>query len=417
MQVTLAYAKGEQEVTVQEEQVLRVLAPNPVDITGPRGEEAVRKALASPIGTKPLGEILRPGESVVIVTSDVTRPFPAYQVLPSLLKELAAAGIAMDDVLIVFALGSHRKHSEAEMRQLVGDKVFERVRCVDHDPADCVRMGVSSYGTPYDVFRPVAEAKRRICLGNIEYHYFAGYSGGAKAIMPGVCQREAIQSNHSMMVREEAHAGRLEGNPVRADIDEVLRYCPVDFIVNVVLDEHKEILYAVSGDPVLAHREGCAFLDRLYKTPIPARADIVLVSPGGYPKDINLYQAQKALDNAKHAVRDGGVIVLCASCAEGLGEKVFERWMTTAPDTRHLTLEIQRNFELGGHKAAAIAMVMERCQVFLVSDLPEEFVSQIFFKPYPSLEAAYQAAQQQLGENASVIVMPYGGSTLPQVRE
>ncbi len=415
MKIQLAYAKEQQEVTVRDTCVLSVLTPNDVSLSGPGGQEAVRQALLHPVGVKRVGEWVHPGERIAILTSDITRPCPSHMILPPLLAELEAAGVAMEDVLIVFALGSHRKHTEAEMRMLVGDDVYQRVRCVDHDPADFVHMGSSSRGTPYDVFRPVAEAQRRICLGNIEYHYFAGFSGGAKAVMPGVCRRDAIQANHSMMVREEAHAGRLAGNPVREDIDEVLQFCPVDFIVNVVLDEHKEILYAVCGDPILAHREGCAFLDRLYKTPIPARADIVLVSPGGFPKDINLYQAQKALDNAKHAVRDGGVIVLCAACPEGLGEKVFQRWMTTAPSTAFLTEEIQRNFELGGHKAAAIGMVMEKCRVFLVSDMPEDFVSSIFFTPYPTLEAAYRAAQGLLGEDASVIVMPYGGSTLPQV--
>jgi len=416
MQVKLAYGKGEQMTDVPGNLLLSVLAPNPVEPSETRGEAEVRRALAKPIGTKQIGEIVHPGESVAIVTSDITRPFPAYQVLPPLLEEMEAGGVDLRDVTIVFALGSHRRHTETEMRKLVGDKVFERVRCIDHDPEDCVRVGVSSRGTPYDVFRPVVEAKRRICLGNIEYHYFAGYSGGAKAIMPGVCKRDAIQANHSMMVRDEAHAGKLEGNPVREDIDEVLRYCHIDFIVNVVLSEHKEILRAVCGDAIHAHRAGCVYLDRLYKVAIPFRADIVLVSPGGYPKDINLYQAQKALDNAKHAVKDGGAIILCASCAEGLGEKVFERWMTTAPDTLYMTEEIQRHFELGGHKAAAIGMVMQKCRVYLVSDLPADFVSGIFFTPAASLDSAYQAAQTQLGGRASVLVMPYGGSTLPQVR-
>ncbi len=414
MQVKLAFAKTYQEATVAEEHLVATLTPNVLEDAGPRGQDAVRAALAHPIGTPRVGEIVRPGESVAIVTSDITRPFPAWQVLPPLLEELEAAGVSMGDVSVVFALGSHRKHTEAEMRKLVGDRVFERVRCMDHDPADTVRMGVSSMGTPYDVYRPVAQANRRICLGNIEYHYFAGFSGGAKAIMPGVCTRDTIQANHSMMVRQEAFAGKLAGNPVREDIDEVLDCCPVDFIVNVVLDEHKEILYAVCGDAVRAHRQGCAFLDRLYKISIPRRADIVLVSPGGYPKDINLYQAQKALDNAKHAVRDGGVIVLCASCAEGMGEGVFERWMTTCPSTRYMTEEIQRRFELGGHKAAAIGLVMERCGVYLVSDLPADFASRIFFTPFPTLEEAYRAARRALGSDASVIVMPYGGSTLPE---
>ena len=415
MQVKLAFGKTHQETTVEDRRIVAVLTPNALEQTGPRGQDAVRNALANPIGTPRVGEIVRPGESVAIITSDITRPFPSWQVLPLLLAELETAGVKMRDVTVVFALGSHRGHTEAEMRKLVGDTVFERVRCVDSDPKDSVRMGVSSRGTPYDVFRPVAEARRRICLGNIEYHYFAGYSGGAKAIMPGVCTRDAIQLNHSMMVRDEAHAGKLEANPVREDIEEVLAFCPVDFILNVVLDEHKEILHAVGGHAILAHREGCAFLDRLYKISVPKRADIVLVSPGGFPKDINLYQAQKALDNAKHAVRDGGVIVLCASCAEGLGEKVFERWMTTCPSTRFMTEEIQRHFELGGHKAAAIGMVMQKCRVFLVSDLPQEFVSKIFFTPYATLDEAYRAARELLGENASVTVMPFGGSTLPEV--
>ncbi len=414
MQVKLPFAKAEQATEIPQERILAVLAPNTLHDTGLCGQEAVEQALANPVGTPRVGDIVRPGESVAIITSDITRPFPSWQVLPPLLRELEAAGVSMDDVTVVFALGSHRKHTEAEMRKLVGDAVFRLVRCVDHDPADCVRMGVSSRGTPYDVYRAVAEAKRRICLGNVEFHYFAGYSGGAKAIMPGVCKRDAIQANHSMMVRDEARAGKLDGNPVREDIDEVLAFCPVDFIVNVVLDEHKQIIHAVCGDAIMAHREGCAFLDRLYKIRIPGRADIVLVSAGGYPKDINLYQAQKALDNAKHAVRDGGIIILCASCAEGMGEGVFERWMTTCPSTLYMTEEIQRHFVLGGHKAAAIGLVMQRCSVYLVSDLPADYVSSIFFTPFPTLEAAYCAAQEAMGGRASVIVMPYGGSTLPE---
>ena len=171
-----------------------------------------------------------------------------------------------------------------------------------------------------DIFTPVARADRRICLGNIEYHYFAGYSGGAKAIMPGVSTRAAIQANHSRMVEETSRAGLLEGNNLRADIEEAGAVCGIDFILNVVLDEHKEIIKAVAGDVTAAHRAGCAFLDTLYLKKIPRRADIIVVSQGGAPKDLNLYQTQKALDNAKHAVRRGGTVILVGSCKEGLGE-------------------------------------------------------------------------------------------------
>ena len=286
---------------------------------------------------------------------------------------------------------------------------------MDGNTADCVHIGETSRGTPVDIVRTVAEADRRICLGNIEYHYFAGYSGGAKAIMPGVSTRAAIQANHSRMVEETAHAGKLEGNPVREDIEEAAAMVGVDFIVNVVLDAQKEIIRAVAGDVTAAHRVGCAFLDTLYRKEIPQRADIVLVSQGGAPKDLNLYQTQKALDNAKHAVKPGGVVVLIGSCKEGLGEKTFEEWLTTAPTPHSLIERIKKEFRLGGHKAAAIAMVLEKADIYLVSDMEDALVERLLMKPFHSVQAAYDAAVEKCGADASVLVMPYGGSTLPRV--
>lgn len=223
--------------------------------------------------------------------------------MPLLLSEVYEAGVKKEDITLVFGLGSHRKMTDEEHRHLAGEQAFAEIRCEDGDSSDCVHLGVTKSGTPVDVVRTVAEADRRICIGNIEYHYFAGYSGGAKAIMPGVSTPAAIQSNHSMMVREEAHTGKLEGNPVREDIEEAGKMCGIDFILNVVLNEKKEIIRAVAGDAVKAHREGCRFLDTLYQVSIPHRADIVIVSDGGAPKDLNLYQTQKALDNSKHAVK------------------------------------------------------------------------------------------------------------------
>ena len=302
------------------------------------------------------------------------------------------------------------------MRKLAGERAWQEIRCVDGAPEDCVHLGVTSRGTPVDITRVVAEADRRVCLGNIEYHYFAGYSGGAKAIMPGVSTRAAIQANHSMMVQEAACAGNLDTNPLRQDIEEAAALCGVDFLLNVVLDEHKQILRAVAGDVTAAHRAGCAFLDTLYRKEIEQRADIVIVSQGGAPKDLNLYQTQKALDNAKHAVRDGGVVILVGSCKEGLGEKTFEAWMTAAPTPHSLIERIQREFRLGGHKAAAIAMVLEHADIYLVSDLAPELVASLFMQPFSTVQAAYDAAAEKLGKDASVLVMPYGGSTLPHVR-
>ncbi len=414
MRYELGFGKSIQPVEIDEKNVLDVLLPNPIekDLTG---EAEVRRALAAPpIGSAPLSQIVKPGEKIAIITSDITRPVPTWKIMPALLDALYAAGCRAEDLLLVFALGSHRSHTSEEQRHLAGERAWNEIRCVDSDVKDCVHLGVTKNGTPVDIFRPVAEADRVICLGNIEYHYFAGYSGGAKAVMPGVSTREAIQANHSRMVRPEACAGRIAGNPVREDIEEAAALLGVDFIVNVVLDEHKEIIRCFTGDVTAAHRAGCAFLDTLYAKPIQKRADIVIVSQGGAPKDLNLYQTQKALDNAKHAVRDGGIIILVGSCREGLGEKTFEEWLTGAPTSHSLVERIEREFKLGGHKAAAIAMVLERAEIYLVSEMAPEFVESLFMKPFPSLEAAYAAAAEKLGPDASVILMPYGGSTLPK---
>ncbi len=416
MKLSFGFGTGTQEVEVPEENLMGVLHANEVE-TGLTGEAEVRRALSEPIGSSRLRDLVKPGEKVAIVTSDITRPMPTWTVMPALLDELYAAGCVPEDITLVFALGSHRRHTEEERKHLAGERAWAEVSCVDADAADCVHMGTTKAGTPVDITRVVAQADRRICLGNIEYHYFAGYSGGAKAIMPGVSTRAAIQSNHSMMVRPEACAGALESNPLRMDIEEAGAVCGIDFIVNVVLSEHKEILRCVAGDAVEAHRAGCAFLDTLYLKELPRAADIVLVSQGGAPKDMNLYQTQKALDNARHAVKQGGVIILIGSCKEGMGERVFEEWMTTASSPDAMIERIGRDFQLGGHKAAAIAMTLKKAQVWLVSDMEPEFVRSIFLEPWPSAQAALEAAFAKLGPEAAVLAMPYGGSTLPRVAD
>lgn len=413
MRVQIAIDDRREELVLPEQRVLGVLEQNQLEVQE-MGEACVRRALGNPIGSPRLRELVAPGEKIAIITSDLTRPLPSHLILPALLEELEEAGCRLEDVTVVFALGCHRKQTEAEMRKLVGDAVYERVRCIDGNVDDVVHMGTTRSGTPVDIDRTVAEADRRICLGNIEYHYFAGYSGGAKAIMPGVSTRAAIQSNHSKMVQEAACAGNLDHNPVRDDLEEAIEHCPIDFIVNVVLDEHKQIVHAVAGHFIEAHRAGCAFLDQLYLKPIEQRADIVICSQGGKPKDLNLYQTQKALDNAKHAVRDGGIIILVGSCKEGMGEDVFEDWMTRAEDPEDLIRWTEENFTLGGHKAAAIALVLRRARIFLVSDLEPDFVRSIFMEPYPTVQSAYEAAERILGDQSSILVMPYGGSTLPR---
>lgn len=416
MKLTFGFGAAAQEVEVPDRNLMGILTANEVEI-GLTGSEEVARALAEPIGAPPIGEVVEPGEKLAIVTSDITRPCPSWLILPPLLDTLYAAGVQKEDITLVFALGSHRAHTEEEKRHLAGERAWREIRCVDSDPDDCVHLGETRHGTPVDITRVVAEADKRICLGNVEYHYFAGYSGGAKAIMPGVFTRTAIQVNHSMMADPNARVGKLEGNPIREDIEEAASLCGIDYIVNVVLDEHKCIIRAVAGDVTQAHRAGCRFLDTLYRKDIPRRADIVLVSQGGAPKDLNLYQTQKALDNAKHAVREGGVIILIGSCKEGLGERTFGRWIEEAASPHDLVVRVRESFELGGHKAAAIALVLEKSDIFLVSGMEKDLVRRCFLTPFPDAQSAFDEAVKRLGPDASVLAMPYGGSTLPCVRK
>ncbi len=414
MKLSIGFGHKPQEIEIDDSLIMGILEPNEIQL-GLTGEEEVKRSLKNPIGTGRLSQIVKKGEKVVIVTSDITRPLPSYKVIPSILDELYEVGVSPEDITVVFALGSHRPHTQEEIIQLVGERVYKEVKCIDSDANDSVSMGITKGGTPVDVFRVVAEADRRICIGNIEYHYFAGYSGGAKAIMPGVSTPAAIQANHRNMVLDDAKVGRLIDNPVRDDLNEAIQYCPIDFIVNVVLNEKKEIIFSVAGDYIKAHRVGCEFLDKIYKKQLQEKADIVIVSQGGAPKDINLYQTQKALANAEHAVKDGGIIILVGSCKEGFGSKIFEEWMTEADSPDDIIARIREKFVLGGHKAAAIALVQKKAKIFMVSEMDADIVKSIFMEPYTSVQEAYNDAIKELGQDVKVLVMPYGGSTLPVV--
>lgn len=411
-EMELGYGTGTQKVRIPEDVIAHILVPNQAECGMPEAD-ILERALDEPIGTDLLEKLAAGKKDVVIITSDITRPMPSWRVLPHVLKRLEKAGVSRSDITVVFAVGTHRRQSPEEMRHLVGDDIYDTYRCMDSSECSFVRLGNTTAGTPVDIADKVAQADLRICLGNIEYHFFAGYSGGAKAIMPGVSTMDAIRKNHSRMIHPMAKAGMLAGNPVREDLEEAAGICGADFLLNVVLDEHKNVIYAVAGDLKEAHRQGCRFLDGFYRKEIRELADIVIVSQGGAPKDLNLYQTQKALANAEQAVRQGGIIILAGACPEGLGGVVFEQWMLEAENLDSILERIQQDFQIGGHKAASFARALKRARIFLVSGIDKKLVKDIFMEPFDYVQDAYNAAVRDLGPEARVIVMPYGGSTLP----
>ena len=411
LEISFPYAHSHRSLKVPADQLAGVIRPRTPRVL--QDEEALLAAAMSyPIGTDRLARLAHGAESAAIVISDLTRPCPSMQLLPPVLQELRAAEVAEDRILILLALGLHRPMTEDEIIAAVGEDVYSTYPVVNHDPGDTLQLGTTKRGTPVEISRPLVQADVRICLGNVEFHYFAGYSGGAKAVLPGCASAAAIAANHAWMVRREACGGRLDGNPVRDDLEEAVDMLGVDFILNVVVDAEHCITGAAAGDVTRAHRMLCDQVAARGLIPLDTPADIVVASAGGFPKDINLYQAHKALENASLFLRDGGILILAAACSEGVGQDVFADWMMQGWTPEDLAGRIQRGFVLGGHKASAIGSILTRKTIFLVSAFPDAVVRQMGMEPFPNLGEAFKAATVRL-PGARVLALPDVTSVLP----
>ncbi len=399
----LPYGKTELTVDIPSKYQVKTVKP---DDAGKAANEIteIELALKCPINSRRLSEIARQGEKAVIIVSDTTRPTPTAKLLPPLISELNAGGI--EDITVVFGLGIHRKQTEDEKRAILKE-LYGKIKSIEHDIDNCVYLGTTKRGTPVEVFKPVVDADIVICTGTIEFHYYAGYSGGAKSILPAVSSRKSIYANHALMLDPKSSAGRLD-SPVREDIEEAAAILGIDFILNVVLNDRKETVFAAAGNYIDAHRKCVAFLDKLSRVKVEP-ADIVIVSPGGWPKDIDIYQSHKALEHARNAVKEGGSLILAAECREGYGNRVFEEWLNFNRDD--VIERFKSGFVMGGHKAALIAALAKRVDLYLVSSLTDDMVRKAYFTP-ATLKDALDMALRKHGDDAKIIAMPYGGSML-----
>ncbi len=415
---SMAYGKKEVSVSLENLDLLDVIKIKDIPpLTEP--ETALKEALAKPWESLPLRDRVRAGETVAVIVNDDTRVANTPFFLPTLLEEIKAGGVAGEDISIVFANGTHRLLPEETQRQLIGAEVYNKYTIINHDCRDrenLVYVGTTSRGNRVEINRQVAEADRVVLTGSIVYHFFAGYGGGRKALMPGVAGYETILFNHSLMLQEGAELARLEGNPVHEDILEAVSFVKPDFLLNAVLNEKKDFLGFFAGDYLAAHAEGCKLVDKAYGVPLPKKAELVIASCGGYPKDLNLYQAQKTLDNAIRAVVSGGVVILLAACPEGLGSSVLEEWLEKYCSPQEICEAVQKEFVIGGHKAYALTRLTETAHIIMVSDLPPALVEKIYYKPAGSLQEALEMAQGFLGkEKPTTYLMPQGSLTLPLV--
>jgi nickel-dependent lactate racemase len=414
--VWLPYGKTDVCVRVPARNLLGTIEP--AERQGaPDGKAEVERALKEPIGSKRLGEIAKPESKVAIVVDDATRKAPSEMMLLPVLAELNAAGVKDENVTVIFGCGTHRAVKPEEAAALLGAEALKRVKTVSHDclSKDLVYVGTTkTHGNKVYVDRVFADADVKVLLGDVGFHYYAGYGGGRKSVLPAVCGSETIKHNHAMLLHAEARTGNLEGNPVHRDMTEAARLAKVDFIVNVVENKRGEIVKAFAGDLEQAFLEAVKLVDEMYRVTVDRRADIVVASAGGYPADINLYQAYKALDNALDAVKRGGVIILVAECPEGHGNQVFYDWMTHFGDLKSVEHEIKRNFVFGGHKAYYLFKALQNHQIILVSSLPDYYATSVFkLRTARAVNDALAEALKIAGSASRVWAMPQGSYTLP----
>jgi len=404
MVIKIPYWKNNIKLNIPDKNILNIVT---ADRQGANIDEdkIIADALENPVESKKLSEIAKGKKSAIVLASDITRPCPSYKFLPYIIDELKAGGIS--NIKVIFGLGIHRKLTKDEKIKLAGDYIAKNADLIDSDPSRCRLIGKTSRGTPVEVFKEVLDSDILIATGNIEYHYFAGYSGGAKAAMPGICSYSSISANHSMMLDDKAATGRYKDNPVRCDIEEAGKIIGIDFIFNVILDDEKNIIAAVAGKNNSAFLGGIKIYDSIYKKEVKDTADIVITSPGGYPKDINLYQSHKALENVKDIADCGGKIILIAKCSEGFGEDTFADWMADAANYPLLSKKIRKKFVLGGHKAVAISKILSKTDVFLYSDFDRSETENMGFKKLDNIQ---QYLDNQISKNSSIriTIVPTG---------
>lgn len=417
--VWLPYGRTDVCVRIPARNFLGSVNPKDLPAAGDARAE-IERALANPIGSKRLCEIVKPECMVAIVVNDATRHAPSDIMLLPVLAELNAAGVKDEQVTVIFGCGTHRAVTDEEAKRLLGEDLCKRVKAVSHDcrATDLAHVGkTKTHGNNIFLNRVFAEAEVKILLGDVGFHYYAGYGGGRKSVLPAVAGEETIKHNHAMLLNPNARTGILQGNPVHEDMTEAARLAKVNFIVNTIANSKGEIVKAFAGDLEQAFNEAVKACDEMYRVTVDRRADIVVTSPGGYPADMNLFQAYKALDNALAIVKRGGVVILVAECAEGHGNQVFYDWMQRLGDLKNVEREIKRNFVLGGHKAYYLLKALQNHTIILVSSLPDYYAQNVFkVKTARAVNDALIEALKTAGSGAKVWAMPYGNYMLPEVK-
>ncbi len=418
--IKLPYGDEEREFNIKGLKLLGVLEPqNYPEIIDQKN--AIYSAIRDPEYGASLIDIANGKQSAVILVSDKTRKTLAREIIPILLEELTKVDIPLSNITIIIAIGAHPMLTKEEIKVLLGKDVTEAVTVINHncrDESSLVYRGVSSKGTPIYLNKNYLEAELKILTGAVNYHDFAGFSGGAKSILPGISGFSTISHNHLMLLNpsfgtgynQMATAGILKGNPVHEDMEEIGELAGIDFIVNTVFNADGGLSKIVSGTNwKQAHRAGCEVIEKIFSVEIKERADIVLVSAGGHPFDINFYQAMKSIINTMKMVKEDGIIVLLASCKEGLGTENLKEWLNIESPTK-LEEELRNNFNMIGKIAYDIRIGIGKRKVFMITDLPKDEVELLGFRKIDNLEEIKELLDSK--DSPTLYMVPYGNITV-----
>ena len=417
MKVNLPYGKTQVELKVPDGST--VAYPRELPRVGNVAAE-IRRAMAAPIGSPPLQELAAGKRDAVVVINDITRPAPSKDMLAAILEELRIAGIRETAVTVVIATGNHRPNSPGEIAGMIGEEFARRLRVVNHaceDDGALTAITAPGVDIPIRVNSHVAAASLKILTGLIAPHQAAGYSGGRKSLTPGVAALETIAKQHSFPIRPYHPAmGWMKGNPFHEVAVTVARAVGIDFIVNVVKNCRGEVVHAVAGHVEAAHEAGVAVCEQSWVVTFPQKYDVVIVTPGGFPRDIDLHQAQKAMSTAELVVADGGVIVLLAECADGIGK--FAAWLKGAKSPQDVIERFTREGFTREHssKAFMCARALARHPVVVsCSGISQQDMEAMFFRYARSPQEAVDTAVEMRGGESSVLVLPYAVDCVPKI--
>lgn len=420
MEASLLYGKGELAFSVPDDAFV-VEPPNQPSLDDPRA--AVREALANPIGTPPLRDMVKATDRVAIVISDITRPTPNDLLVPLLIAALEH--VPHENFVIINGTGTHRDQTEAEFRGMLGDWIVDHIEIVNNhcdNYDELVNVGDNSFGCPSWLNRRYVEADFRIVTGFIEPHFFAGFSGGPKGIMPGIAGLETILTFHNarMIGNPRSTWGNMDDNPLQAMTREINRLCPPHFMLNVTLNRDKAITRVFAGDLFEAHRLGCEHELEHAMVRCEERFDVVITGNSGYPLDQNLYQAVKGMSAAHKIVKEGGTIIMAAECSDGIPDHGKYAEILAMADSPRQLLRMIENPEfrmLDQWQVQKQAVIQCWADVMLYSTLSDEQTSRALLSPIHDIEATLETLKARYGEEMRVAVMPLGPLTVPYVDE